>query len=109
MALQSLDPDTFAERVYDHEEACLVVFSRDNCHVCQSVIPLLEDLAPEYEGKFGFYHVDVEEHKSLFQSFSLKGVPQILFFYEGAYQGKMAGQIEEEELEEKIAEILEQV
>ncbi|NLW25228.1 MAG: thioredoxin family protein [Clostridia bacterium] len=109
MALQKLNPDNFSEKVYENEEACLVVFSRKSCHVCQSVLPILEELAPKYEGKFPFYYVDAEEHKSLFQSFSLKGVPQILFFNEGAYQGKMAGQIDEDELEDKIAEILDEV
>lgn len=107
MALQQLDSNSFEEKIYDNEEACLVIFSRKSCHVCQEVVPVLEELAPNYEGKFGFYYVDVEEQKSLFQRFSLKGVPQILFFKDGGYQGKMAGKVENEDVEEKIAEILE--
>lgn len=107
MSLQQLDKNSFEEKIYDNEEPCLVIFSRKGCHVCQSVVPILEELAPNYEGKFGFYYVDVEEQKSLFQSFSLKGVPQILFFKEGGYVGKMAGEVEDDQIEEKIAEILE--
>jgi len=106
MSLQQLDPNSFEERIYDNEEACLVIFSRKSCHVCQEVVPVLVELAPKYQGEFGFYYVDVEEQKSLFQRFSLKGVPQILFFKDGEYQGKMAGKVEEEQIEEKIAEIL---
>ena len=93
MALQQLDKEGFQEKIYDNEESCLVIFSRKGCHVCQGVVPVLEELAPKYEGKFGFYYVDVEEEKLLFQSFSLKGVPQILFFKEGGYVGKMAGEV----------------
>lgn len=106
MALEQLKPDSFDEIIYDSGEACLVVFSRKSCHVCKEVVPMLEELQPKYEGKFGFYYVDVEEDKSLYQRFSLKGVPQILFFNEGEYQGKMAGKVEEEAVEDKIAEIL---
>lgn len=104
--MQSLDSNTFEEIIYDEGEACLVMFSRKTCHVCQAVKPVLEELLPKYEGKFGMYHVDIEEQRDLFQRFSLKGVPQLLFFKDGEYQGKMAGQVAEEQVEEKIAEIL---
>lgn len=107
MSLEKLDANSLEEKIYDNEEACLVVFSRKSCHVCQSVVPVLEELAPNYEGKFGFYYVDVEEQKNLFQRFSLKGVPQILFFKDGEFQGKVAGKVEEEQIEDKISEIME--
>lgn len=107
MPLVQLNSYRFQEVIYVKGEACLVVFSRKTCHVCQEVMPLLEDLQPEYEGKFGFYYVDVEEDKSLYQCFSLKGVPQILFFNLGEYKGKLAGAVEEEEIQAKISDVIE--
>ena len=107
MSLQQLNANTLEEIIYNNGEPCLVVFSRKDCHVCKQVVPLLEELQPQYEGKFGFYYVDVEEDTSLFQRFSLKGVPQILYFNNSEYQGKQAGLVEDEQVEEKIASILE--
>ncbi|WP_434512196.1 thioredoxin family protein [Desulfitobacterium sp. AusDCA] len=107
MSLQQLNSNRFEEIIYDNGEQCLVIFSRKTCHVCQGVVPILEELQPKYEGKFGFYHVDVEEDKALFQRFSLKAVPQILFFKDGEYQGKLAGAVEDEQVIDKIAEVLE--
>lgn len=107
MSLQPLNPNSFEEIIYDNGEPCLVVFSRKDCHVCKEVVPILEELAPKNDGKFGFYYVDVEEQKALFQRFSLKGVPQILFFKDGEYQGKLAGAVDEEKVSDKIAEVLE--
>lgn len=107
MFLQKLDNNLFEEVIYDQGKPCLVIFSRKSCHVCQGVVPVLEELQPKYEGKFGFYYVDVEEQKALFQRFSLKGVPQLLFFKDGEYQGKLAGGVEEEEVADKIGEFLE--
>lgn len=104
--MEKLNDQTFEEIVYDDGEPCLVIFSRKSCHVCQAVHPKLEELAEEYEGKFGFYHVDVEEEKNLFNRFSLKGVPQVLFFNDGEYVGKLAGEKEIEDYEEKIEEII---
>jgi len=106
MLLPQLTSKAFEEKIYDNGEACLVIFSRKDCHVCKEVVPTVEELQPNYEGKFGFYYVDVEEDKPLYQSFSLKGVPQILFFKEGEYYGKLSGHVEEEQIEEKIEEIL---
>lgn len=107
MSLEQLNATRFEEIIYDNCDPCLVIFSRKDCHVCKEVVPMLEELKPQYEGKFGFYYVDVEEDKNLYQRFSLKGVPQILFFKDGEYQGKLAGNVEEEAVEEKIGEILE--
>ncbi|MEL7564830.1 MAG: thioredoxin family protein [Dehalobacterium sp.] len=107
MPLQQLNAITFEEVIYDNGEPCLVIFSRKTCHVCQQVVPVLEELQPKYEGKFGFYYVDVEENASLFQQFSLKGVPQILYFNNGEYRGKQAGLVDEEKVEEKIAAVQE--
>lgn len=106
MSLQQLNSERFEEIIYDNGEPCLVIFTRENCHVCKEVIPRLEDLKPQYEGKFGFYSVNVEEDKNLFQRFPIKGVPSILFFNEGQLQGKLAGNVEEDEVVEKIADIL---
>ncbi|WP_088225386.1 thioredoxin family protein [Desulfosporosinus sp. FKB] len=107
MSLEKLNIDQFEKIIYSDGEPCLVIFSRKTCHVCQEVVPVLEDLQPKYDGKLGFYYVDVEDDKALFQSFSLKGVPQILFFNEGEYQGKLAGAVDEEKIENKIADVLE--
>lgn len=106
MALQKLNDDSFEEVVYDNGEACLVIFSRKGCHVCRQVVPVLEDLQPSYQGKFGFYYVDVEEDPQLQQRFSLKGVPQILYFNDGDFRGKQVGSLDDDQIEEKIADVL---
>jgi Thioredoxin domain-containing protein len=106
MQLKPLNAQSFEKVVYDDCEPCVVVFSRKTCHVCQEVVPMVEELSGKYVDKCGFYHVDVEEEKGLFQRFSLKGVPQILLFNGGEYQGKKAGKVEEEVLAEKIDEML---
>lgn len=107
MSLHQLNSNTFEDIIFDSNKPCLVVFSRKNCHVCKQVVPVLEELQPKYEGEFGFYYVDVEENADLLLRFSLKGVPQILYFNNGEFRGKQAGLVEDDKVEEKIANILE--
>lgn len=105
--MDQLNANSFEKIIYDNEDSCLVVFSRKTCHVCKEIVPLLQELQPQYRDRFGFYYVDVEEDKNLFQRFSLKGVPQILFFKGGEYQGKLAGAVDKDKVMDKIAEVLE--
>ena len=105
--METLNAVEFQEKVYDEGETCLVLFSRRDCHVCQEVHPMLEDIASDYgdEG-FGFYHVDVDDQKDLFQRMALKGVPQVLFFRDGEMVGRLSGKQDEEAYIEKIDGIL---
>jgi thioredoxin 1 len=107
MSLPKLDLASFEQKIYGNKETCLVVFSRKNCHTCGQVVPMLEDLAASYTNKaFNFYYVDVEEQNPLYRRFSLKGVPCVLFFSKGNYEGKMAGIMEEEAIIDKISSLV---
>ncbi len=103
--LKKLDSDEFEKIVYEKETPCLVVFMRKTCHVCEEVVPVLEEMEDSQKDKCSFYAVDAEEQKNLFNRFSLKSIPQILFFNKGDYSAKLAGQVEEEAIEAKIAEV----
>ena len=105
--MKDLTAANFDEVIYDDCEPCLVLFSRKTCHVCKEVHPMLEEIEQDYEGKdFHFYHVDVEEQSGLFGRFALKGVPQVLFFKDGEFAGKITGKKDEEEYTDKIDEII---
>ena len=105
--MEQLNEVEFQERVYDDGEPCLVLFSRKDCHVCQEVHPVLEGLAEEYADQdFGFYNVDVDEQRDLFQKMALKGVPQVLIFKDGEQVARIAGSQDEDKYVEKIDEIL---
>jgi thioredoxin 1 len=106
MPLRQLDATSFEEHIYDNGEPCLVIFVRKDCHVCKGVLPFLEGLQGKYEGKFGFYCVDLEGNEGLFQRLALRGVPQILYFNGGEFKGRQAGHVEGEAIAGKIADSL---
>ncbi len=107
MSLQYLDSYYFDEVIYDNAESSLVLFSRASCSICKGLVLILEDLQSKYSDKYNFYIVDAEKQENLFQRFSLQGVPQILFFKEGVYRGKLAGHVLDNQVEEKISEVFE--
>jgi thioredoxin 1 len=105
MALQRIYGHEFDRIIYDLETPAVIIFTRKTCHVCNEVKPVLEELDVRYPD-VSFYYADVEEDAALFQRFSLKGVPQILFFAQGGVKGKLAGEIEDEQIEEKLELII---
>jgi len=105
MELLKIAAEAVDEVIDNNDQPCLVVISKENCHVCEEVLPKVKDLAKKLDGKALFYYVDVSENKDILKKYSLKGVPQMLFFKDGAFCGKLAGNVEEEDIEEKITEL----
>lgn len=104
MSLNKLDGCGLEELIYDNGEGCLVFFHKNNCSACEEMLPVLEELKPQYEGKFGFYYVNINDNKEVINCFKLFDYPEVLFFKDGEYQGKLTGQFSKEEVEEKIKE-----
>ena len=69
MAINKIDSKALDEAIFNNNEASVVIFSREGCHVCQDVVPRVEEVSKEYDGKLSFYYVDVEEEKDLFKKF----------------------------------------
>ena len=88
--MEKLSQAEFDENVIEEEQHCIVLFSRKDCHVCQAVHPMLEDLESDY-GSIPFYQVDVEEEPALFQKYGGKGVPQVISFQGGEIVKRLAG------------------
>lgn len=84
----------------------LVTFVNPGCQVCAIVYPNVEEAAAQYPDKLALYRVDAKADKPLMEEFSLNGVPQVLFFKEGRYIGKMAGPQDVEDYLKKIEEII---
>jgi len=105
LSLKNIDSNNFDEIIYDEAEPSLVMFSRESCNICQTVLPVLEELQSKYTGKYNFYYVDAEKQTNLSQRFTIRGVPQILFFNEGEFLGKLTGNIGSSQVNEKILEV----
>ncbi|CDX04733.1 thioredoxin 1 [Desulfitobacterium sp. LBE] len=106
MSLIQLDRCGLEELIYDIGEGCLIFFYRNNCPVCEEMAPVLEELQPKYKGQFGFYYVNIDENKEVINCFKLDEIPQVLFFKDGEYQGKLSGEFNQAQVVEKIQENL---
>ena len=69
----------------------LVMFYRTVCPYCKQLMPILEDLADEYETKVMFAKVNLETIEEAQKRFDILGVPVVIAFKKGNLVGRIEG------------------
>ena len=68
-----------------------VMFYRTVCPYCKQLIPILEELAGDYETKVMFAKVNLEVVKEVQKRFDILGVPVVMAFKKGNLVGRIEG------------------
>lgn len=90
------------EKVMASGMPVMVEFGAEWCHPCQSLIPVMKELAKDYEGKAAIGTCDVEENNDIAVKYCIRSVPTILFFKDGEEVNRQVGAIARSVLEEKL-------
>jgi thioredoxin 1 len=61
----------------------LVDFWAPWCGPCQIMLPRLESLSEQFQGKVTFYKCNVDENNEVAQQFRIMSIPTILLFKDG--------------------------
>ncbi len=69
----------------------LVDFWAEWCGPCRMMVPILEELAEEYEGKVKVRKVNVDVEPDLAARYDVMAIPTLLVFKEGEVQKKFVG------------------
>ena len=97
----------FDRLTFESTIPALVLFGAERCTVCKELLPTVEEIAADYAGQVNVYWVDVDQYKSLFKRFRLKGIPHLALFSSGEVKKRMGGLRSREELVEIIEMVLE--
>lgn len=89
--IRSTSTDTFERDVLDAGTPVLVDFYADWCGPCQSIAPVLSELAEEQQGTIEVRKVNVDQHPELAQRYGVRGIPTLLLFKNGDAVGSVVG------------------
>ena len=65
-------------------------------------MPVIDELAEEYEGKAGIYKVNVDDSQELAMQFGVMSIPTLLVFKDGELVDKSMGAGSKEEIVEML-------
>jgi thioredoxin 1 len=86
-----VNADTFEKEVVQSETPVLVDFWGPQCKPCLALMPQVEKLAEEYEGKLKVTKVDASQNRRLCISLRVLGLPTFLFYKNGEEVNRLSG------------------
>lgn len=101
MAIAVNDTD-FEDVVLKSEQLVLVDFWAEWCGPCKMMLPIVEELSKEFEGKMIVAKVDVDGNPGTAAKFGIRNIPTILFFKNGNVVDKQVGAVPKNALIDKI-------
>lgn len=80
----AVDKDTFEAEVLQAEGFVLVDYWGDGCEPCKALLPDIEALSEEFEGKVKFTKLNTTQARRLAISQKVLGLPTIVLYKDGA-------------------------
>ena len=76
------------------------------CGPCKMMLPIVEELAAEYEGKITVGKLNVDENDETCSAYGIMNIPTILFFKNGELVHRQVGAVRKPELQKLFEELL---
>ncbi|MBO8153394.1 thioredoxin domain-containing protein [Thermovirga sp.] len=102
-----VNKDNYEEEVLKSDLPVVVDLWGPKCGPCLALMPQVEELAKEYEGKVKFCKLNVAENRRLVISLRVMGVPTFLFYKDGELKERITGgDVTPEAIRERVEKLL---
>ncbi|MCD4800923.1 MAG: thioredoxin [Methanococcoides sp.] len=72
------------------------------CGPCRKLIPIIDALAREYQGKIVFGKLNTDENQMVARNFNITAIPTLLVFKNGKDATQIVGALQKEQLVERL-------
>lgn len=102
--IRTTTSETFRQDVVEQSHDCPIVvdFWAEWCQPCQQLMPILEKLAVDFDGRFILVKVNVDEQPELAGAFGVQSIPFVIAMVDGQPVSQLPGVMPEPQLKEWI-------
>jgi thioredoxin 1 len=86
-----LTQENFADEVLQSTTPVLVDFWAEWCGPCKMIMPILGELADEYDGRVKIAKVNIDEQQGLAAEYGVRAIPTLLLFDKGQVADQIVG------------------
>lgn len=94
--------DNFKDEVVDSKEPVLIDFYADWCGPCKMMMPVVEQIANEYDGRLKVGKINSDEEQELAQAFQVMSIPNFFIVRDGKIVDQIIGAMPKAELKKRI-------
>ena len=84
----------------------LIDFSAEWCGPCKAMMPVIQRVSDQYDGKLQIFTVDIDKSPELAMRHGVMSVPTFLLFKAGSVVDRVVGAVPERELRKRIDQAL---
>lgn len=92
----------FEQEVLNSDTPVLVDYWAEWCGPCKMIGPVLNELAPQFEGKVKFAKLNIDENPNTPPKFGIRSIPTLMLFKNGNVEATQVGAVSRSQLESFI-------
>jgi thioredoxin 1 len=100
--IQQVNESDFDAKVVNAGKPAFVDFWAPWCGPCRIIGPIIEELAPGYDGKVVIAKVNVDDNPSIAQKYQITSIPTLMMFKDGQVVDRAIGVLPKSELQRFI-------
>ncbi len=103
---KSVNDNEFSSEVLESTTPVLVDFWATWCGPCQTMGPILDAVAGEYEGKIKVFKMNVDENAATPAKYGIRSIPTLILFNKGEIVERTVGAQPKSNVENLIKKVL---
>jgi thioredoxin 1 len=97
--------ETF-NQIVNSETPVVVDFYADWCDPCQTMMPIVKEVAEKFKGKARVLKINIDKNQTAAQHYGVRSVPTFMIFKKGEQKWRHSGTIDIRSLERQIESLI---